>query len=182
MRSSPLAWAVSSAVNPAPPFRQRRSRNGRWATAGVRCASHMAPPATRPDVPSAFLGKGGDVNRLSGATSPYLLQHADNPVGWWPWTSEAFEEARRRDVPGSSRWGVVEAQPLAGSISHSLCPEAGDWYGEDPFGKSEAWRLRILTFGFLDVRGWLREPSRRCDLAISAPACRKPSGLVAVVR
>ncbi|GLW16261.1 thioredoxin domain-containing protein [Streptomyces sp. NBRC 13847] len=32
-------------------------------------------------------------------TSPYLLQHADNPVDWWPWSSEAFEEARRRDVP-----------------------------------------------------------------------------------
>jgi len=39
------------------------------------------------------------VNRLGDATSPYLQQHADNPVDWWPWTAEAFEEARRRDVP-----------------------------------------------------------------------------------
>ncbi|MYR21209.1 thioredoxin domain-containing protein, partial [Streptomyces sp. SID6137] len=38
-------------------------------------------------------------NRLAQTTSPYLLQHADNPVDWWPWTPEAFEEARRRDVP-----------------------------------------------------------------------------------
>ena len=38
-------------------------------------------------------------NRLSDATSPYLLQHADNPVDWWPWRAEAFAEARRRDVP-----------------------------------------------------------------------------------
>ncbi|MET9546549.1 thioredoxin domain-containing protein [Streptomyces sp. NPDC006627] len=38
-------------------------------------------------------------NRLADASSPYLLQHADNPVDWWPWTPEAFEEARRRDVP-----------------------------------------------------------------------------------
>jgi uncharacterized protein len=38
-------------------------------------------------------------NRLKGATSPYLLQHAGNPVDWWPWTDEAFAEARRRDVP-----------------------------------------------------------------------------------
>ena len=38
-------------------------------------------------------------NRLAHATSPYLLQHADNPVDWWPWSTEAFEEARRRDVP-----------------------------------------------------------------------------------
>ncbi|MGY1454489.1 thioredoxin domain-containing protein [Streptomyces sp. SS8] len=39
------------------------------------------------------------VNRLAAETSPYLLQHADNPVDWWPWSPEAFEEARRRDVP-----------------------------------------------------------------------------------
>src|SRR5215469_5366554 len=39
------------------------------------------------------------MNRLKSATSPYLLQHADNPVDWWPWSDEAFAEARRRDVP-----------------------------------------------------------------------------------
>ncbi|MEV7087379.1 thioredoxin domain-containing protein [Streptomyces sp. NPDC093085] len=39
------------------------------------------------------------MNRLAGVTSPYLLQHADNPVDWWPWRPEAFEEAKRRDVP-----------------------------------------------------------------------------------
>ncbi|MFM9589110.1 thioredoxin domain-containing protein [Streptomyces scabiei] len=38
-------------------------------------------------------------NRLAHATSPYLLQHADNPVDWRPWEPAAFEEARRRDVP-----------------------------------------------------------------------------------
>ncbi len=38
-------------------------------------------------------------NRLAGALSPYLRQHADNPVDWWPWCDEAFAEARRRDVP-----------------------------------------------------------------------------------
>src|SRR5436309_8120251 len=37
--------------------------------------------------------------RLAHATSPYLQQHADNPVDWWPWSPEAFAEARRRDVP-----------------------------------------------------------------------------------
>ncbi|MFG1851248.1 thioredoxin domain-containing protein [Actinomadura geliboluensis] len=39
------------------------------------------------------------MNRLKDATSPYLLQHAGNPVDWWEWTDEAFAEARRRDVP-----------------------------------------------------------------------------------
>jgi uncharacterized protein YyaL (SSP411 family) len=38
-------------------------------------------------------------NRLASATSPYLLQHADNPVDWWEWEPAAFEEARRRGVP-----------------------------------------------------------------------------------
>ncbi|GAO06070.1 hypothetical protein TPA0598_01_04410 [Streptomyces lydicamycinicus] len=38
-------------------------------------------------------------NRLAHETSPYLLQHADNPVDWWPWSAAAFEEARRRGVP-----------------------------------------------------------------------------------
>ena len=38
-------------------------------------------------------------DRLRNATSPYLLQHAGNPVDWWQWSDEAFAEARRRDVP-----------------------------------------------------------------------------------
>ena len=38
-------------------------------------------------------------NRLATESSPYLRQHADNPVDWFPWGDEAFEEARRRDVP-----------------------------------------------------------------------------------
>ncbi|MFD7655194.1 thioredoxin domain-containing protein [Actinosynnema sp. NPDC059797] len=38
-------------------------------------------------------------NRLASSTSPYLLQHAENPVDWWEWSPEAFAEARERDVP-----------------------------------------------------------------------------------
>jgi uncharacterized protein len=38
-------------------------------------------------------------NRLASATSPYLLQHAENPVDWREWGEEAFAEARARDVP-----------------------------------------------------------------------------------
>jgi uncharacterized protein YyaL (SSP411 family) len=37
--------------------------------------------------------------RLRGETSPYLLQHADNPVDWWPWSDEAFATAAERDIP-----------------------------------------------------------------------------------
>jgi uncharacterized protein len=38
-------------------------------------------------------------NRLSRSTSPYLLQHQDNPVEWYEWGQEAFDAARERDVP-----------------------------------------------------------------------------------
>src|SRR3954454_15696528 len=38
-------------------------------------------------------------NRLAQEASPYLRQHADNPVDWWPWCDDAFAEARQRDVP-----------------------------------------------------------------------------------
>jgi uncharacterized protein YyaL (SSP411 family) len=53
----------------------------------------MAPESARsasPDRPA---------NRLASESSPYLLQHAHNPVDWFPWGPEAFEEARRRNVP-----------------------------------------------------------------------------------
>ena len=38
-------------------------------------------------------------NFLKNETSPYLLQHADNPVNWYPWCKEAFERARKEDKP-----------------------------------------------------------------------------------
>jgi hypothetical protein len=38
-------------------------------------------------------------NRLATEPSPYLLQHADNPVDWYPWGEEALEKARREDKP-----------------------------------------------------------------------------------
>ena len=47
------------------------------------------PAATLPLMP----------NRLATESSPYLLQHAENPVDWYPWGDEAFEVARREDKP-----------------------------------------------------------------------------------
>ena len=38
-------------------------------------------------------------NRLAGEHSPYLLQHKDNPVDWYPWGADAFERARSEDKP-----------------------------------------------------------------------------------
>ncbi len=39
------------------------------------------------------------MNRLAGETSPYLLQHADNPVHWQPWSDEALAQAQAEDRP-----------------------------------------------------------------------------------
>lgn len=38
-------------------------------------------------------------NRLKNEKSPYLRQHAENPVGWYPWGNEAFEKAKSEDKP-----------------------------------------------------------------------------------
>jgi uncharacterized protein YyaL (SSP411 family) len=38
-------------------------------------------------------------NRLIHEKSPYLLQHAHNPVDWFPWGTEAFEKAKQEDKP-----------------------------------------------------------------------------------
>ena len=49
------------------------------------------------------------MNRLARERSPYLLQHANNPVDWYPWTSEAFDKARS------------ENKPIFLSIGYSTC-------------------------------------------------------------
>jgi len=51
----------------------------------------------------------GHENRLARETSPYLLQHAHNPVDWYPWSEEAFQKARR------------ENKPILLSIGYSAC-------------------------------------------------------------
>jgi uncharacterized protein YyaL (SSP411 family) len=42
---------------------------------------------------------GGKPNRLIHEKSPYLLQHAHNPVNWYPWSEEAFRTAQAEDKP-----------------------------------------------------------------------------------
>src|SRR4051812_16525057 len=49
------------------------------------------------------------MNRLANETSPYLLQHAHNPVDWYPWGEEAFARARELD------------RPLLLSVGYSAC-------------------------------------------------------------
>jgi uncharacterized protein YyaL (SSP411 family) len=49
------------------------------------------------------------MNRLGGESSPYLLQHAHNPVNWYPWGEEALQLAR------------AENKPILVSIGYSAC-------------------------------------------------------------
>ncbi|MCA9281280.1 MAG: DUF255 domain-containing protein [Phycisphaerales bacterium] len=69
----------------------------------------MAIPAIFPLLAAIFLAQDAQMpptppsdthtNRLAAESIPYLLQHAHNPVDWYPWGEEAFAEARRRGVP-----------------------------------------------------------------------------------
>ena len=55
------------------------------------------------------MGNGSKPNRLAGETSPYLLQHAHNPVEWYPWGADAFARAR------------AENRPIMLSVGYSAC-------------------------------------------------------------
>ncbi|MBI3539469.1 MAG: thioredoxin domain-containing protein, partial [Candidatus Eisenbacteria bacterium] len=66
------------------------------------------PPSARASLPPPT-GAGHRLNHLAREKSPYLLQHAANPVDWYPWGDEAFAKARR------------EGKPIFLSIGYSTC-------------------------------------------------------------
>jgi len=77
-------------------------------------------------------------NRLAFEMSPYLLQHADNPVDWWPWGEEAFNKAKRED------------KPIFLSIGYSTC----HWchvMAHESFEDEEVARLMNGTFVCIKV-------------------------------
>lgn len=76
-----------------------------WLFAG-RPAGALLNARLRPQL-TQFQQK--HMNRLAQEKSPYLLQHASNPVDWYPWGDEAFEKARR------------EQKPVFVSIGYSTC-------------------------------------------------------------
>ncbi|MCH7859197.1 MAG: thioredoxin domain-containing protein [Candidatus Marinimicrobia bacterium] len=76
-------------------------------------------------------------NRLGREQSPYLLQHADNPVDWYPWGEEAFEAARR------------ENKPIFLSIGYSTC----HWchvMEHESFEDPEV--ARLMNEGFISIK------------------------------
>src|SRR5687768_16262124 len=98
---------------------QGRPRIRRLTTLGLfaACSAGVAgmalpvlgtdPPATRPVTGPAMPHK--HTNRLAKEKSPYLLQHAHNPVDWYPWGEEAFGKAK------------AENKPVLLSIGYSAC-------------------------------------------------------------
>ena len=59
----------------------------------------MNPNPERPETSATSGATPAHTNRLADETSPYLLQHAHNPVDWYPWGTEALEHARDTDRP-----------------------------------------------------------------------------------
>ena len=82
------------------------SLDGRPRDQSTACRPyHAASMTSAGDRPSTH----HHTNRLAGETSPYLLQHAHNPVDWYPWGDEALERAR------------AEAKPIFLSIGYAAC-------------------------------------------------------------
>jgi uncharacterized protein YyaL (SSP411 family) len=76
-------------------------------------------------------------NRLAGEKSPYLIQHARNPVGWFPWGAEAFDKARR------------ENKPVFLSVGYSTCHWCHVMERESFMDPEIA---RILNAGFVPIK------------------------------
>src|SRR6476646_1213031 len=80
------------------------------AHAGLRCGLRKEPDVSTPASQSADAPSGTrHTNRLIHETSPYLLQHAHNPVDWYSWGPEAFEAAR------------AQGKPIFLSVGYSTC-------------------------------------------------------------
>ena len=84
------------------PSRATARRRTTWSASRARCATACSSASPRGSLPRMREGGQRRPNRLAGETSPYLLQHADNPVDWYPWGAEAFARrprAERADAP-----------------------------------------------------------------------------------
>ncbi len=81
--------------------------------------------------------QAGCTNRLADATSPYLLQHAGNPICWYPWGDEAFAAARAQN------------KPIFLSIGYSSCYWC-HFMEEDSFAKQDV--ADLLNAGFIAIK------------------------------
>src|SRR5579872_4615235 len=106
-RISRSSWRIGGG---RPGAQDQVSRSGR-AGPGEQRENDVMAQQRRPD-PAGEGQPNADqprVNRLIHETSPYLLQHARNPVDWYPWGEEALQRAR------------VEDRPILLSVGYSAC-------------------------------------------------------------
>jgi uncharacterized protein YyaL (SSP411 family) len=89
------------------------------------------------DAENSKTGQALKYNRLINESSPYLLQHATNPVDWYPWGPEAFEKARQED------------KPIFLSVGYSTCHWCHVMEGES-FADPEV--ARILNKSFIAIK------------------------------
>ena len=111
-------------------------------------------------------------NRLAGESSPYLVQHAHNPVDWYPWGDEALTKARRADkadgdsavlakiaeMPEPDRAMGKRLHAIIKASAPALSPRL--WYGMPAYAKNgkvicffqsaQKFNTRYATFGFSD--------------------------------
>ena len=112
-------------------------------------------------------------NRLAGESSPYLVQHAHNPVDWYPWGDEALTKARRADkadgdsavlakiaeMPEPDRAMGKRLHAIIKASAPALSPRL--WYGMPSYAKNgkvicffqsaQKFNTRYATFGFSDA-------------------------------
>ncbi len=68
----------------------------RYTSCSIEAKTHNSPFFDWSDLSCLF---NLMPNRLAGSTSPYLLQHQNNPVDWYPWSAEALDKAKKEDKP-----------------------------------------------------------------------------------
>src|SRR5688572_18086110 len=86
----------------APMSRARRALASAFlllASAAAAVGQDPPKPAQPPGDPAMQTKLEPKANRLAKESSPYLLQHAHNPVDWYPWGDEAFARAKKEDKP-----------------------------------------------------------------------------------
>src|SRR5215831_18462939 len=107
--SDPAVGPTTTTVAPA---ERRASRGPVSSLSSKSCSTSRAirfPESTAVSGIAGILRHNHSVNRLAGEQSPYLLQHAANPVNWFPWGEDAFQKARN------------ENKPIFLSIGYSTC-------------------------------------------------------------
>jgi len=94
-RSADAFYRPLKRAHKNPPFAHPRLKPG----ATVLTQATPAKPATLSASPASPRETGPPVNHLTKQTSPYLKQHAKNPINWYPWGEEALNEAKKQNKP-----------------------------------------------------------------------------------